>query len=167
MRKGHILLELIIAIALFTIIAGLSFQFSFLYKRAIIQADVEKLYSIMIFLQRQAYLKNKILKLSFNKEKNSYFGENISGQLSDSTCFGIIKGVKGPPSNPDSIILDSISFNNHMILFYPNGTISSGTIYLTDKNKTGLYALTCGISSVAYIRKYKYKDKWQMLAEWV
>ena len=51
-------------------------------------------------------------------------------------------------------------------MFFKDGTVSAGIIYLIDKNKTAMYALSCGISSISYLRRYKYIDisnKWLLL----
>jgi hypothetical protein len=47
--------------------------------------------------------------------------------------------------------------------FYPTGIISSGTVYLVDKNKRYMYALSNAVSQFSYLRLYKYDGGWKLL----
>ena len=97
-------------------------------------------------------------KLFIDEETQSYFyyesTNAIMHTLNNTILFGFIEGIKGPPSAPRKLIIKPITFHNNAIEFYPQGTISSGTLYMTDKNKHHMQAITCGVSHVSCIRRY-------------
>ena len=74
--------------------------------------------------------------------------------------FGFLLGAKGPPSSPSTPINSGITFkkvedNVYKALFYADGKIQAGTVYLIDKDQQFMMALTCPISQVSCIRKYR------------
>ncbi len=75
--------------------------------------------------------------------------------------FGALDNALGPPSSPQTPITALCTFNNNKIHFSADGTISSGIIYIVDRNKKVGYALSNGVGSVSYLRLYRYdKKKW-------
>lgn len=89
--------------------------------------------------------------------------KHINHKLTPNITFGFIDKAKGPPSNPiknidKSISFDSINNDEYKVTFCANGKIKPGTIYLIDKNKNYMVALTCPISQVSYIRKYSFNN---------
>ena len=56
-----------------------------------------------------------------------------------------------------------ISFENNHIIFYADGTIQAGTVYLVDVNKKLLYALTSGVGHISFLRKYRYDGSWHVI----
>lgn len=115
----------------------------------------------MVFchLQQVAISSNKILTLQFNIPSNSYSFQNNSVILSKNVTYGVVDYAKGPPSLPNKIINKPITFKNNQVIFSHDGKINPGTIYLSDKLKRYLYAITIPISQVSLIRKYKYLNK--------
>lgn len=81
-------------------------------------------------------------------------------KLCSKVKFGFLEEVLGPPAEPTKKITTAITFPKKQIILYKNGTINSGSIYLTDKNKKHLYALTSSIAQISSLRKYYYKNKW-------
>ena len=83
--------------------------------------------------------------------------------------FDFKQGVFGPPSTPIKPIKNRITFKKNkqgefFVEFYSNGKVDSGTTYFVDKNHKNMFALTCPISQVSYIRKYQYlKNKWVII----
>jgi hypothetical protein len=161
-QKGVYLFECIIAIALIACIATISFQFVRVHSTAMLAAEIEKLYAVMTFLQRKAHAEKCDQILYCDTKTNTYRFDNTNIALGPSIIFGTDNGICGPPYKPEKIITDPITFKNHMIFFYADGTISSGTIYITDTQKSGVYALSSAVSQVSYMRKYKYQNGWHL-----
>lgn len=93
----------------------------------------------------------------------------VTCKLPDAVKFGFLQGANGPPSSPGKPILSPITFKDigsgmFKITFYTDGKVQPGTVYFIDKNKNFMMALTCPISQVSFIRKYKYNQgKWVCL----
>jgi prepilin-type N-terminal cleavage/methylation domain-containing protein len=162
-RKGFTLIEVIVVFCLITFIASLGFiHLSFLDK-TILHADVHKLAAICFYLQQKAIVSNTECILTLDKEHNEVRYDNTIEKLSSRTSFGFIPTALGPPGSPFHHIQRSITFPGDVIHFYPTGIISAGTVYLTDKNKHYMYALSNAVSQLSYIRLYRYDGKWKLL----
>lgn len=131
---------------------------SFLKQQAIAN-ELDRLHTVCIFLQKQSIYTGQKKILTFNATEGTYFYNQQKVELTDNVKFGVMGGVMGPPANPEGLITSPISFLNQKIIFYPNGTISAGTAYLTNQQQTTLYALTIAVSQVAFIRKYRYQNQ--------
>jgi hypothetical protein len=77
--------------------------------------------------------------------------------------FGILPHVKGPPSSPMHALTIPITFSAQKIIFYPDGIISPGIIYLIDRNRQDIYAFSSGIAHASFLRKYRYDGKWHLI----
>jgi hypothetical protein len=77
--------------------------------------------------------------------------------------FGFLPAVQGPPATPQKSLTTASTFAQHAIICSPEGTLSSGTVYLVDSKKTVLYALSSGVGSVSFLRKYRYAKEWHHL----
>lgn len=159
-KKGFTLLEVIIAIALISFIVLLSVKFIAISNDAFVRVELEKFYAFCCYLQRKAKIEHKNQLLFIDVKNNKYACQSCSHMLSQKVTLGILNSVKGPPAQPENTITKPVTFKNDTIVFYPNGTISSGTVYFTDNSKTCLYALSCGVSQVAHLRRYCYKNQW-------
>ncbi len=81
-------------------------------------------------------------------------------QLSAPYRFGLLPDVYGPPSAPASLVTNPVTFIHDRITAHPDGTLQSGTLYITDG--IAQYALTTPVSAFSYVRAYRYKDgSWQ------
>lgn len=135
--------------------------------------ELDQLEATFYTLQYRALAQGKDLTLSFDLEKNMYYyvteqGGQHAAFLSEGLCFGVVFGTCGPPANPIDVIKHPITFKNRLkassVMFFSNGKISSGTLYICDNNKTIGGALTCAVSQVSYIRKYVYTNKqWNLI----
>ena len=161
---GITLLELIIALALILCIATTMFYYGSIAKRLFVRAEIEKLYALSLYVQRRAQIENVEHALFFDDSNQSYRAVGQSEKLADGVIFGFYAGVQGPPSQPTALIKKPITFVDKKIIFYPDGTISSGTVYITDEARSCLYALTSGIAQVAHLRRYRYEsEKWHFI----
>lgn len=135
--------------------------------------ELEKLVMTFSYLQQRSIATAQQKTLTFDTGMNSYSyigpqNKLLRIALGKNIKFGFIDGVKGPPSQPTQPITKAITFphskEKEAATFNPEGKISPGTVYLIDANKRIMGALTCPISGVSYIRKYKYVNgKWQTL----
>ena len=163
---GFTLIELLVVIALCMLLATLGMvQLSFL-DETITHAQVHKIAIVCSYLQQKAMASNSEQILVCDEYKNEYRGDNVNETLSPRVCFGFLPNVLGSPGSPAHRITKAITFPGSAIHFYPTGVISSGTLYLTDKNKKIMYALSNAVSPVSYLRLYRYDGydgKWKLL----
>jgi hypothetical protein len=129
-------------------------------QRMIVRAELDHLYAVCSMLQRSAMMFHQSQTLSFDKEKHRYRYKQTEYCLPASVRFGTRAGVKGPPSAPDYVIINPITFKEDGITFTPDGIIQPGAVYLTDHAKQCTYALSCAIAHVSHLRKYQYTDTW-------
>jgi Tfp pilus assembly protein FimT len=166
MRKnaGFLLIEVVVVIALVIIIVTLAMpQMSFLNKQ-IIRSEIEKLASVCLFLRQSALVTHRDQTLVFNQMHSSYSSEQASYTLASGVKFGFLHNSYGPPSNPSNLINQAVTFKREKIVFYADGTISSGTIYLIDATQNYFYALTTPSGQLPCIRKYEYQHSGQRWA---
>lgn len=162
-KSGSTLIEVMVVLCLFALIVTLGMmQISFL-DSTIVHAEVDKLAATCSYLQQKAIASNSDQILVCEVEKNRYRGDNVNETLSPRVCFGFLPNVLGSPGSPSRIINKAITFADSSIHFYPTGTLSSGTLYLTDTNKKIMYALSNAVSQVSYLRLYRYDGKWKLL----
>lgn len=156
--RAFTLIELSITLALIAMIAAISLPVVLNVNRLLVSSQAKVLQLTCWATQQQAVAQNKELNLTFN-ETNSCYGtpEEQATKLSPKVKFGILPGVLGPPASPTKHLDSAITFANKKIIFYPNGRISPGSIYLIDENRQTLYAITVPVSSVSYIRRYRYQ----------
>lgn len=162
-RHGFSLIELMLTMTLCVVVMTLTMvNISFIH-RGTVRAEMEKLYAACMYLQQCALSSNKEYTLEFDEKRRTYWFDGRQEVFESSVCFGAPSHVKGPPSEPRTLIKNAITFPGQRIIFYPDGVISSGTVYLTDNNKTTLYALSSAVAQISHLRKYSYTDSWKLL----
>jgi type II secretory pathway pseudopilin PulG len=158
-KKGIMLIELLVIIALITMLSYLAishYTLSSLYART----ELQLLYQSCIYMQRRALIKKEPQTLRFDIAQQHYHFENRTHKLAAGVMFGVINGVKGPPATPTKLLTSPCTFKNNSITFYPDGIIDAGSIYITNKEHTQLYALTNAVSTYSYLRTYCYAGTW-------
>ena|SRR5438309_11358962 len=162
-RHGFTLIEAMVVVCLFGLVAMLGImQLSFL-DDTIAHAEVDKLAGMCMYLRQKAIATNAEQLLVCDEQKNEYRLDNVHETLSRRIAFGFLPNVLGSPGSSSRSIKKAITFPGSSIHFYPTGTISSGTVYLTDKNKKIMYALSNAVSQVSYLRLYRYDGRWKLL----
>lgn len=126
----------------------------------VVHSELAQLYTTCTYLQRYAMTHHKPQQLIFDLKNNRYRYHQTEHTLAARVQFGCPSYVKGPPSNPTQLIRLPISFKNEMITFHSDGIIEPGTVYLTDHTQRHIYALSCAVAQVSYLRKYRYTDRW-------
>ncbi len=163
-KQGIVLIEFAVVIALLICIAFLSMGMIALTNHAYVRAELEKFSACVHYLQRKAQLEKKQIILHIDTQKNRYYGSGIMHSLSRGVMFGIQLQVKGPPATEQALLAQAVTFKEQKIFFYPDGTLSAGSIYFTDTKKSCLFALTCAVAQVSYIRTYRFDKKWLLLS---
>lgn len=162
-KRGFSLIEIMVCIALSVIFASLIFaNISFIH-RYLLRAEVDKIFNVCRYLQRCAQISGEKKVLYFDIKNNIYMYDNKMCRLPKRIKFGTIPGVKGPPSSPRKIINSPITFKGNKVVFHPDGIIQSGTVYITDNKNRFLYAVSCSVSQVSYLRKYLYNQTWTQI----
>ncbi len=159
-NAGFSLLQVIITLALVTITLGLSIPYFSFLQRSIVRSEIEKMHSMFIYMQHMAIATQQDQKIEFDTDRQVYYCNKQQVSLPHGVTFGVIPGVLGPPSSPQELITKPITFLNNTIIFRAQGTMQAGTVYLIDRNKKYLYALTTPVSHISYIRRYKYDREW-------
>jgi len=125
--------------------------------------ELDKLYALCHYAQRYAMASNQMRTITFNLPANSYRFREREEKLLSNVQFGFIQGAQGPPAQPTSALTKPITFVDEHITFYPDGIIQAGTVYLVNKNKTIMYALSNAVSPVSHLRKYAYDGAWRLV----
>lgn len=161
-KAGFSLVEVLVVISLLMIIAQLSMVSIAAFKGLVVASELNKLYATAHYLQRLATSTQKKQILHFDAKNNCYCHNGKMEKLAQSVRFGAPDGTSGPPAQPTHLIQDPISFAQHEMVFYPDGIISPGCVYITDGSCA--YALSSGVGSIAHVRTYKYNGAWSLRA---
>jgi prepilin-type N-terminal cleavage/methylation domain-containing protein len=164
-KNGFTLIEAMVVLCLVAIIATLGFvQLSFL-DSIIVHAEADKIAAMCFYLRQKAIAKNIQYVLIFDAQNNEMRCDGICEKLSQRVAFGFIENALGPPGSPSHKIEKAITFPGNTIHFYPTGIISSGSVYLVDKKKKFMYALSNAVSQFSYLRVYHYDGKWKIIQQ--
>lgn len=159
---GFSLIELLVVIAIIMLIASMASINTHYLNKAVVHTEIDLLYNTCCYLQHTAMATNQKQELSFDVARQSYSNNGEKHELPAAVQFGILPQVKGPPSSPSHALTMPITFSHQKIIFYPDGIISSGIIYMIDRNHQDIYALSSGIANTSFLRKYRYDGKWHL-----
>lgn len=161
---GLHLIELSICIALIACISTLCIPA--LLNRADHSVRIETLLlkTTCWYLQQKARAINAPLTLKINSTAGSYTFDNQTHVLAPQVKFN----RPAPTINQtDSQHASStpVTFSDNTIIFYPQGTQNSGSIYLADQQGKAHYALTIAVAGAPYVRMYHLeRNRWQLCA---
>jgi hypothetical protein len=179
-KKAFSIFELILVLAIMILVFSVSVPKKSFINRFLLENEVDKLFTVFSFLQQRAIASNQEQEITFDLVQNTYFydladtskqdlkmsAKPVFCKLPEAVKFGFLQGTNGPPSSPGRPITCPITFKQvgqgkFKVAFFTDGKIQPGTAYFIDKNHNFMMALTCPISQVSFIRKYKYdKNKW-------
>lgn len=125
--------------------------------------ELYELKAVCHFLQQRARTENRTFILSFNEQRQAYSWESEEHRLPETVRFGVTEGIKGPPSHPTERVSKAVTFQGNQIVFCPDGIIQPGSVYLIETRTNAVYALTCGITQVSFLRIYRYDGAWKLL----
>jgi type II secretory pathway pseudopilin PulG len=175
-QESFTLIELLLVVALVLFLSALTIPALFDLDSYALNYELEKLAVVMGYQQQRALVTNQIQMLTLDSVAQTYTysinNKPVVYKLSDRIRFGFIKSALGPPGDPKISIGQAITFtprqakaNSFVVVLFPNGNISSGTVYITDKRERIMGALTCSVSRVSYIRRYLYQsNQWVLVA---
>ena len=163
MRSGMMLLELIAVLALLIVTVSLSLPVFSVFDRFLVRTELDTLYLTCTALQHEAQLTGKAQELRFIVKEHAYAWGDKRHRLHDAVRFGTVPNVAGPPAAPHAIITHPVTFPGNKIVFYPDGIVQAGAVYLVDKARRFLFALTCPVSHISYMRRYAYQARWAPL----
>jgi prepilin-type N-terminal cleavage/methylation domain-containing protein len=160
---GYSLTELSVVLALITIITALVISNVAWIDAVRVRVELDTLCITAHYLQQRACAMNKPCHLIFDISGNAHRYENSIYHLPQGVQFGVLPGTQGPPAHPERAVERPVTFIHDTITFYPDGIIKAGAVYVCDAKKTVMYALSSGVATVSYLRKYQYNGQWHLL----
>lgn len=157
-RTGFSVLEIMIVVSLIATVLGICYFNipNYLY----VHIELDRIYSLCKLVQHRARVDGCTYEIIFDEKKGTIKTPFIEDVLTDGVEFGIINNVYGPPSSPAYPLKKAITFLGSRVRCNADGMMQAGTIYITDKKRQCLYALTIGVSPIPYLRRYVYKHSW-------
>ena len=157
-RQGYSLLELLITLSLVLLLGVLVSSGVRLRDSLLVRAEADLLYTTCRYLQYAARCANSTKELVFDAKAHSYSVDGKVYQLPQQVRVSSAFQAKGPPSDPQRVITDPVTFKKHTLCFFPDGTVQAGSVYLTDCNQSCLYALTVSVGDLSIVRLYRYTN---------
>jgi len=163
-QRAFSLIELLVVCCLIFLLGTLGFAHSSFLNKMVVRGEAKKLYQVCSHLRSKALATQSEHTVTFDTKNNFYFVDGVQEKLPRFVQFGFLSGTKGPPSTSTIPITSAITFKKNRILFGPSGKVQAGTVYLVDKNKKHMYALSSPVSHIPLLRIY-YHDgkKWRLL----
>ena len=174
-KLSFTLLELLLTLSIILVLCSIAVPYLIQRTHNNLDHELDRLETVFYYLQQRAIATNMPQELLFDPIAHTYsFIKNkqlVTHKLPWPLHFGSIPTALGPPGNPTAPVTKALTFPVHpsqkrllLARLLPNGKISPGAAYISDKEKNELGALTCSISQVSYIRKYRYKSNgWILL----
>ena len=159
---GFSLIELLVVLFIISILSSLIALNIGILSTTHAPAELNLLHACMVTCQQKAIASGKQQSMHFLVAENGYRSDNQTHYFAKKVRFGIVETVKGPPSHPITLLNAPVTFSNNTVIFYPDGIITAGTVYLVDHRKK-LYALSSGVGNVSFLRKYRYDDAWKLM----
>lgn len=148
-------------VALCALIAQITTTYFYTFDSFVVRCELMNLRMLCQKIRYDAISSEQEHTITIDPTMHLYYTTTYKHNFPPAVRFGTIDNALGPPSSPHNPINSLCTFNNNKIYFYADGTISSGIIYIIDRNKKIGYALSNGVGSVSYLRLYRYdKSKW-------
>jgi type II secretory pathway pseudopilin PulG len=164
LSNAYSLVEVCIVLVILSVLVTITVPSFTTFNNQLVGAEIRKLCSFIRLCSYRAMMTNSPQTIIFDQIHNAYHCGNYREELSHEVTFGAGPRVYGPPSNPTKPISKAITFGKNRLIVYPDGTMQSGALYLTNNNKTITYALTSPVGPVSHIRNYRYDShSWQLL----
>jgi hypothetical protein len=158
-----LLIEMMIVLALVCVFCLLGIQSINWTQHRLVRLELDALCFLLLACSQHAVCTGTTCIITCNQSGTlvSPVGQHA---LAQGIRFGAPATVKGPPSAPQHAITTPITFVDQRIVCYPDGTLSSGTLYLTTDDYSCAYALSCPVGTINYLRRYRaHHNKWKLL----
>jgi Tfp pilus assembly protein FimT len=162
-RRGFLLAELMVTIAVLCLMIVLLKGAGSFTTTGFVRASLDQLCATCLMAQKRAMMTGVQQEVVLEIDRGSYRYGTERIVLPKGVMFGWLAAVQGPPATPQALLTTASTFARNTIACSPEGTISSGAVYMTDAKKTVLYALSSGVGSVSFLRKYRYAKGWHYL----
>jgi type II secretory pathway pseudopilin PulG len=166
--RSFTLIEVMLCIGIVLMLLSMGLPSSAFYTQALLYREIDLLYATCSYLQQASIAAGKKHILYINKKERLYFYllrgiRTIKHSLYSEIDFGSLPESLGPPASPNHLIVDPITFptedkKNYTITFYPDGTISAGSIYVRTKRHNFMAALTYQVGGISSLRTYRYQQ---------
>jgi prepilin-type N-terminal cleavage/methylation domain-containing protein len=163
-KTGFSLIEVSIVVCIVVIIVSLGLPTLGFYRHMDITNELDTLYLTIAQLQHAALTSNTKQVLNIDVRNNAYHWNGQTHKLRSTVNFGSLPYAKGPPSSPTIPIHNPCTFHKNQIIFYPDGHIESGSVYMIALKSNFMYAICIGVTQVSFIRKYRYNQGWKQLS---
>ncbi len=163
LAKGFSLIELMIVMALCTLLLGFGLVSVRSLHKSTLRAELQLLYAACVYLQQQAIATNRTQELLLDVTANAYRFNGHEHRLAPGVCFGVALNAHGPPSAPYKPLTHATTFAQDTIIFYPEGMMSAGMACITNDRRDALYAISSAVGHVVSLRKYSYDGAWHSM----
>lgn len=153
-HRGFMLFELMIVISVVVICCSIGFLSFYSFKSSF-HSQAALISLLFHAASTRAVLQKKAQEIIFDEHEHCMKFDNQTYPL-DNFRFGVLPGVYGPPSKPSHPVACAITFVDKKLVCNPDGTMQSGTLYITDAAREQQYAFSTPVSAFAHIRTYKY-----------
>jgi hypothetical protein len=163
-QSGFSFLEISIAISIMMLMVSCGLYMFNFYDRLFVHLELNRIYALIRSCSARAMCMHTPENILFSPDTGTYTAHQVTYELTPGVTFGILPEVQGPPAHPEQMLSSPLTFVGKKISIYPDGRVQPGTLYLTDTKKRWLYALTCPIGHVSYLRRYRYMNhEWVLL----
>lgn len=163
-HDGFFLIHTLIALSIIIVSLTIISSYSTLWNQLHARAALETARTTLLYAQQHARTCNHEVVVEIDQKNRAFKSNTFIHTFPSNIIFGTLSGIKGPPSAPFKQINKPITFEQNHVIFYPDGTIQSGTLYLVDTTTQTQYALTIPIGHVRYIKLYQFTKQWVALS---
>lgn len=154
------LFEFLLIIAIVMVCSTMGFVTYTSFKKVSFSHDAAQLRLLFHTAATRARCLKKEQRLMVHADDSTITFNHEAYTLTSGYHFGVLPNVYGPPSSPQKLIANPVTFTEGTIIAHPDGTLQAGTVYITDDETQ--YAVTTPVSAFSHIRVYRYKNNiWQ------
>ena len=161
--RGYLLLELAIVFVLIIVGGFLLIGFADkLRARALVRQEVEFLYATCVLLKARARFDGHC-----DEQRSGFYIDgawHVFPKFVNYGAGGVLGAVLGPPATPTHALEHFVSFPHHELLFYSDGSMNAGVVYMGSAYAKILYAISSSVSDPFFLRLYRYtKGSWSLI----